>query len=429
MSEERWDVVVIGAGFSGLTAARDLSEQGRRVLVLEGRDRPGGRTWYRNFADTDHLVEMGGTWISNVWMTALMEEVNRYGVELVDQEGMDSFSWATGGEVRKHAPIPPEEFAAAEPALIALHQAFLRTPDGELREGDDYSDLDVPVSEWPPFVALPTATKEFVFAWAAMYAGCGPENVSVMHFSMMLSGFGNNVSALHYGLSQRYSHGTKELINALANNLDVRYNEAVSRIEDTADGVVITTETGTFVAKRVICTVPINSLHRVTFSPELPEAARGMAKKGTTSQSIKSWALCRNVPKGFLGIGWKTGFEWSAEVYRLEDETSLVCSFGVEDNLVNATDIESVQNALRRFEPGIEVIKIDSHDWRADRFADGTSMIVEPGWIVNNDCHAFAAPHGSVYFAGADHSVQWTGWMEGAVRSGKAVSAQVHESL
>ncbi|MFC5337083.1 FAD-dependent oxidoreductase [Leucobacter denitrificans] len=61
MPGEQWDVIVIGAGFSGLVAARDLTEQGYRVLVLGGaRDRPGGRTWYRKFSGTDHMVEIGG---------------------------------------------------------------------------------------------------------------------------------------------------------------------------------------------------------------------------------------------------------------------------------------------------------------------------------------------------------------------------------
>ncbi|MFV0373885.1 FAD-dependent oxidoreductase [Microbacterium sp.] len=79
--------------------------------------------------------------------------------------------------------------------------------------------------------------------------------------------------------------------------------------------------------------------------------------------------------------------------------------------------------------PEIEVIAVDTHDWNSDEFSDGTSMTADPGWISSGDCRAFAAPHGCVYFAGADHSLQWTGWMEGAVRSGLVAAARVHEDL
>jgi len=429
MSAEQYDVVVIGAGFSGLIAARDLSENGYRVLVLEGRDRPGGRTWYRNFKGSEHPVEMGGTWISREWMPTITSEVDRYDIELVEQADCTSFVWVTGGQRRTHAPIPPEEFAAVEKSLVALHNAMLRTPDGELIKGEDYSDLDVPISDWPPFAELPLASRDFLYAWASMYGGSKAEDVSVMHFTTMLSLFGSNVSALHYGLSHRYAHGTKSLIDALASEREIRYGTRVIGIEQNDGLVLLHTSGETVAAKRVICTVPINALHRVDFVPPLPEQAAGKVSKGTNSKSIKSWARCLNVPEGFMGVGWGTGFEWVAHLYTLEDGTSLVCSFGHDKSVLDASSVASVQAALQQFDPAIEVLEVDTHDWNNDEFSDGTSMIVDPGWITGGDCHAFAEPHGAVYFAGADHSLQWTGWMEGAARSGVAVAERVRKDL
>src|SRR5690625_7307518 len=74
-----YDVIIVGAGFAGVTAARNLSQKGYRTIVLEGRDRMGGRTWY------DHRLgenlEMGGTFIHwfqpNVW-----HETMRYNLEV-----------------------------------------------------------------------------------------------------------------------------------------------------------------------------------------------------------------------------------------------------------------------------------------------------------------------------------------------------------
>jgi monoamine oxidase len=65
------DVIVIGAGFAGVAAARDLTEAGHRVVVLEARDRIGGRTWYRQIPGTDVRAEYGGMFISRATQPSL----------------------------------------------------------------------------------------------------------------------------------------------------------------------------------------------------------------------------------------------------------------------------------------------------------------------------------------------------------------------
>ncbi|MBB6627575.1 FAD-dependent oxidoreductase [Nocardioides sp. KIGAM211] len=432
MAEAEYDAIVIGAGFSGLVAARDLSEQGHTVLVLEGRDRLGGRTWYRNFSDTAKQVEMGGGWVSTRWMPTVELEAERYGVEFVDQTDSQHFVWATGGEKRAFSPIPPHEFGAATHAIHAIHEAMKLVPRGMVAEGEDYSALDVPVSEWPPFVELPLATKEFVHMWAAMYSGSSEDDVSLLHFLTMFGQFGDDIAGLHFGLAQRFAHGTKSLVDRIAGSIDgeIRLATPVRRIAQREDGsVTVETDDGSVSAQRVVCTVPINSLHRIEFSPELPPLAAGKVAKGTNSKSIKLWAQCRNVPNGFLGMGWKQGIEWTCGIYELEDGTTLLCNFAFDREQIDPTSRESVEKALRNFIPDVDVVAIDSHDWIGDEFADGTSMIIDPGWVSSGEYKAFAKPHGSVYFAGADHSMVWTGWIAGAIASGATVAEQVSASL
>src|SRR3954453_4640442 len=81
-----YDVVVIGGGFAGVTAARGLRQRGYRVLILEARDRLGGRTWTSEFSDQP--VEMGGTWVHwvqpHVWA-----EITRYGLQITESPRAD----------------------------------------------------------------------------------------------------------------------------------------------------------------------------------------------------------------------------------------------------------------------------------------------------------------------------------------------------
>ncbi|KAF9641140.1 hypothetical protein BFW01_g499 [Lasiodiplodia theobromae] len=113
---DTFDVVVLGAGYAGLTACRDLTLSGYKVLLLEARDRIGGRTYT---AEVDgHLYEMGGTWIHwhqpHVW-----REMSRYGfsTDLVssDGDGTSTSNYFTARIDGKTANLSKEEAARRPP--------------------------------------------------------------------------------------------------------------------------------------------------------------------------------------------------------------------------------------------------------------------------------------------------------------------------
>src|SRR5579884_2602136 len=102
---DSYDVVVVGAGFAGVTAARELRQRGHRVAVLEARDRLGGRTWTSTFAGQP--VELGGTWVH--WLQPhVWAEITRYGLPVTESPRADEWRLWIGAGTRQTA--PPEAF-------------------------------------------------------------------------------------------------------------------------------------------------------------------------------------------------------------------------------------------------------------------------------------------------------------------------------
>ena len=82
---EEVDVVVIGAGLAGLTAARDIIKSGLSCIILEARDRVGGKTWSQQLSDGRGTVDLGAAWINDVNQTQVYALAKQYNAELIEQ--------------------------------------------------------------------------------------------------------------------------------------------------------------------------------------------------------------------------------------------------------------------------------------------------------------------------------------------------------
>ena len=136
---EAVDIIVVGAGFAGLVAARDLGQRGARVVVLEARDRIGGRAFYGQFPGAGRSVELGGAWFDAAWQTPMREEADRYGAEITDATPYQTTRWFTGGELRSGLPVGRWEGGELEKTLfeitLAARSLATATPE-QLRAHD-----------------------------------------------------------------------------------------------------------------------------------------------------------------------------------------------------------------------------------------------------------------------------------------------------
>ena len=177
----RYDVVVIGGGFAGVCAARDLGHAGLSVVIVEARDRLGGKTWTAPFPGTAQSVEMGGTWVSPKYHPYVRREIERYGLELSPSRAGDvRFSWSFVGKDSRAFPVDGDELYDLERAWYQIIKESHRIERDTPRDQHDLADLDVSVAEFLDRLALGPQTRQFLEAFAALGSGADPTEWSAL---------------------------------------------------------------------------------------------------------------------------------------------------------------------------------------------------------------------------------------------------------
>ena len=258
-------VVVIGAGVSGLTAARELQRDGHDVVVVEARDRIGGRTWTVDLGGAP--ADLGGSWIHGPFENPLVEVVDEAGLRwhndgawgggsLVHVEGVGALDGPdTATAITAQFDFDPAEAAAAlgrdgsydEGVAWFLddrgHSGMLRRViDTRIRSGD-----------------------------AGLNTAGPPERVSLAGVAGYVEHAGGNVAIVG---------GYRMLVDHLAAGLDIRTGDPVREVAHGASGVVVTTDTGQHEADQVVVTLPLGVLQAevVTFSPPLATVERSVSR-------------------------------------------------------------------------------------------------------------------------------------------------------
>ncbi|WP_181801483.1 flavin monoamine oxidase family protein [Streptomyces shenzhenensis] len=420
-----YDVIVIGAGFAGLTAARDQRDAGRSVLVLEARDRIGGRTHYDYLEGLDQKVELGGTWVVPSHQPHVAREVARYGLEYTTSPEPENFAWHFNGTLAKGGfPVPFEEIPELERAVALIIEESRRIEFGRPFEEQALEDLDISFAQWLRDKGIEGTTKELFNSYGAgLCFGIGPDDVSALHVISWVTGCGNSVWKLFNGPTIKLAKGTASLYNALADGLDVRLSSPVARVEQDGDSVTVTTTADdTFTARAAVIAVPLNTWADIDFAPALCAGKQKFAEERLAGRDVKVWVQARNVPRYFASLAWNAPLEWLSTEFE-RDEGSIMVGFGYEDgDKIDPADRASVERAVKTLVPEAEVVTWWSEDWNGDPYSLGTWTAYRPGQITRLAADSRRA-EGRLVFANADVAVGFSGWIEGAIESGTAAAS------
>lgn len=425
-----YDVIVIGAGFAGLRAARDLNDAGKQVLVLEARDRIGGRTHYDYLEGLEQKVELGGTWIMPKFQPHVAAEIARYGLEVTTSPEPQHMRWHFGGKtVIGGFPIPMDQITEFERTMAIIIAESKRIQWGVPFEEQGLEDLDIPFSEWLDKNEVSGHTREIVSSYgAALCFGVAPESVSALHVISWVTGSGNSAWELFLGPTIKFASGTASLYNCLAEGLEVRTSTPISDVSQTAEAVTVTAEDGTSYEARVaIVAVPLNTWKNIAFSPPLSADKEEFTKEELAGRDVKLWARVTGIPDYSAALGWDTPLQWLSCEF-LREEGSIMCGFAYDQEIMNPKDQASVEAAIKAYFPEGTVEAWWSEDWNESPYSMGTWTAYRPGQITRFAAASRRA-EGLISFATADVAVGFSGWIEGALESGGTAAKETLATL
>ena len=437
------DVVVVGAGLSGLTAARRLKEAGRDVLVLEGRDRVGGRTLSRRLGDD--VIDLGGQWIGPTQrrVERLAEEL---GVATFAQRCDGRKVLDLGGRVRTYAGDVPSVgllgLVETQLAIWRLGALGKRVPlDAPWRtEGAEALDGQT-LEGWMRRHLRTSASREMLaMATRAIFA-VEPSELSFLHFLFYLRSGGGlmRLAQVRGGAQERrFIGGAQQLSERLAERVEVRFEHTVRGVEQSEDDVLIHTDAGDVRARRVIMAIPPALADRIDFAQPLPAMRDQLLQRMPMGSAIKCIAVYERPfwrERGLSGEGLsdrgpvRLTFDDSSHdgaqhalVGFLLGETARAWT-GRDPDARRAAVLESL---ARLFGPeALRPTHYVDQDWIAEPLSAGCYVGVMPPGVMTTVGRVLREPCGHIHWAGTETATTWNGYLDGAVAAGERAATEL----
>jgi len=445
------DVVVVGAGLAGLAAARALAAEGVSVVVLEARDRVGGRTLNHDIGG-GKVVEVGGQWIGPTQdrLAALAAEL---GVETFPTYADGHNLLEYGGSVRRYrGTIPrinPAVLVDVQQAQTRLNRMARKVPLDAPWEAPSAARLDgQTMATW---MRRNMATKSgrmllelgVEAVWAAQ-----PEDLSLLHvlFYIHSAGTLELLFDTEGGAQQdRFAGGSQRIALRMAEELGeerLDLSAPVRRIEHGPDGVTVHADGVVARGRRAILAIAPTLAGRIAYDPPLPGyrdqltqrmplgtvakcmaiyaepfwRAEGLTGQATSEAGPVKLTFDNSPPDGSPGVmlGFLEG-RHARELGRV----------GEEERRAAVIDCFTRLFGPRAASPDEYVERL----WAEEEWTRGCYGCHMPTGAWTAYGPALREPIGPLHWAGAEYAQVWSGYMDGAVRSGDAAAAAVVKAL
>ncbi len=443
------DVIVVGAGLSGLAAARALEAEGLDVVVLEARDRVGGRTLNHSVGDgDDQVVEVGGQWVGPT-QHEVMGLIGELGLDTypTHDNGHNLLEKPSGkvtrykGTIPNLGPLVLADYAIAEARFKRLAK---NVDPAAPWEGPNARALDEQtVATWVSRAVHTATGREALRAGVKALFSVEPADISMLHllFYVASAESWDDLLGVEGGAQQDRVVGGSQMISLrMAEALGDRVilSTPVTSIRVRGDEV----EAGGMSAGRVIVALPPALAGRIDYDPALPGQRDQLTQRMPMGTVIKCMAVYDEPFWRLDGLSGQA-FSMPGPAQAVFDNTPPGGSPGVllgflEGNDARRLGAESegtrreavVRNFTRLFGPrAASPTAYIEKDWSADPFSRGCYAGVPTPGTWTSYGQALREPVGPIHWAGTETATRWMGYFDGAIQAGRRAAADVAHSL
>jgi monoamine oxidase len=448
------DVVVVGAGISGLVAARQIERAGRSVLVVEARDRVGGRVLNHRLGSGD-VIESGGAFVGPT-QDHIIALANELKVPMFEEyvEGKSVYN-SSGllGRQTYDGTVPPDPLILPDAALLQL----------TLNQWASEIDVAQPwthprAEEWDSMTlgdyirrhsVNAAGIENLIKCWTQPGFGADPDQLSLLFVIHYVACSGNETTPGTFernsdtagGAQERRFIGGSQLVPlrlAVQLGSRVALGAAVTRIDQTSSRAVVRTARGSVTCKRVIVAAPPELARAIQWGPALPARHAALLDRMNMGDLMKCDAVYSEPfwrKDGLNGFGLadhgaaRAVFDNSPA----DGSPGVLLAFvgGSTWKQYGLTSLASRRTAvLKGFaemfgEKALHPIEYVEHDWTKERWTQGGPVaIMRPGTLTTYG-RELRTPHLRTHWAGTETATYWNGYMDGAVRAGERASAEV----
>lgn len=436
---------------AGLTAARKLEAAGASVVVIEARDRVGGRTAAERVAGT--TIEMGGQWIGpdQHRISALADSV---GVETFPTHLPGRTVFCEGGrrsEYEEDAEVPfadPSSLEEVDEVFLALGELARGVSAEAPWTAEGAAELDGQTLETWKLGHTQSSGARFYFDLAveSLYA-CEPRDVSLLAVLSDIASSGSFGGLFEIEASaeeSRFVGGAQEVPVRMARALDgdVMLGSPVRRIVQEEGRVLVESDSATVTAEAVVVTVPPALRGRIEYVPTLPPMHDGLSQRMPMGAVIKCHAVYDSPFWREAGLNGRAESD-TGPCKVTCDNSSPGSDTGVLTGFILGSDARewgrreagererAVLECFARYfgRRALGPLAYAETDWGAEIYSrGGYAGVPVPGMILDHG-PALTEPVGRIYWAGAETASEWNGYMDGAVESGERAAHEVLSAL
>jgi monoamine oxidase len=449
------DVVVVGAGLAGLTAARRLAGGGREVVVVEARDRVGGRTLSRELGD-GVVVDLGGQWVGPGQDRVL---------GLIAELGLSTFpTWTAGDSLagvggtlaryRGAVPkLPVHVLADALQAQLRLDRLARKVPLDRPWDAPKALTLDaLTFDSWIRRAARTRGGREYFRIVADAVFAADASSFSLLHaLAYIHAGQGvDRLIGTRGGAQQdRLVGGAQRLSTRIADELGdrVRLGHPVRRIEHGEEagpggGVRVVADGLAVRARRAVVAIPPTLAGRIAYAPPLPADRDQLTQRMPAGSVIKCQAVYDEPFWRADGLNGQVATSEPPVKVTFDNSPpdgrpGVLLAFvegraAVELGRCSPQELQSrVIGSLVRFfgERARHPVAFIAQDWQAEEWTRGCYGAHLPPGALTQFGPALRRPVGPIHWAGTETAIAWTGYMDGAIESGERAACEVEAQL